>query len=532
MKKYYIALGAVALIITGVFLLRNGEEEQVFAEVQRGEIVQEIFETGSTEKGEDVRAGFKEGGRIEKVLIKEGKEIAKGEVIAELDKNDLRISLREARASLASAEANLQKLLEGATAEELSIARAAVKAAETALDSAKDNLEEQKKVTDETLSRAYQDITTLLGDIFSMAKETTEGIRDISSTYFTGSVVSETTSGRISVNRIRQSLSKIEEYKDLAMKGETNLTGRKEALSKTGEELEKMVREMDNLISVADSNFYKDRFSDEDKKNLRTYRNNVNGYLNRTVSLLGNISSVRADIDAKLTSARGSVNSAERTLEQAEKELSKVKADPGDADIKSARASIDQAKARLDRVKRRIEDAVLRSPVTGVISSVLAREGEVISVGSSVAIIVPEEDIQVAVDIYEGDVSKIDIGNSATASFVAFPEENFTGEVVFINPTGKVIDGVVYYETKIVLDEYPENTLPQMTVDVTIKTAQKEGVLFLPERFVQRKEGKRFVNVLENGEIVQREVKTGLSGEGRVVEIVSGLKEGEKVFNN
>lgn len=529
-KKYFFILVGVLLIVLAFFLSKNGKEEENFVYVEKGNLVQELFETGSTEKGSDVKLGLKEGGKIENISVEEGKKVSRGTVIATVDKKELELSLKEAEAAFLSANATLNRFLKGATKEELSIVSAAVKSAETALSSAENNLEEQERITDEALRAVHQNVATLLGNVFSTVKEVEIGVDTLVDTYFTGFVVSETDSGRKSRDKIKLRVKEIENYKDLVIEEGVNFVKKEEALQKTESELKLIIVEIDNLISVADSDFYKDKISSTEKELLRTYRGAVNTSLSQVISLLGSISSVKIETEATLTGSRGVVNSARSALSQAEAELSRVTANPDKSDVTVREAAVTQAKARVDLLKNRIADTTLRSPVSGTISKILVSKGEVVSPGLPVAVITPEEDIQIVVDIYEGDISKVNVGNGVKASFVAFPQEEFEGEVVFINPTGKLMDGVIYYEIKIVLDKYPEKILTQMTVDVTIRTAEKENVLLLPERSIRRKEGKQFVTILENGEKIEKEIIIGLRGEGRMVEVVSGVAEGEKII--
>jgi HlyD family secretion protein len=529
-KKYFFISIGVLLIIVAFLLSKNGKEEEKFVYVEKGDLVQELFETGSTEKGSDVKLGFKEGGRIENILVQEGEIVSRGAVVATVDKKDLELSLKEAEAALLSANATLNRFLKGATEEELRIVTAAVESAETALSSAENNLEEQEKIADEALRVVYQNVATLLGSVFSTVKEAEIGVDSLTNTYFTGLVVSETTSGRRSRDRIKLSVEEVEKYKDLVVREGVSFAEKEDALQKVESELKLIVAEIDNIINIADSDFYKDKISSTEKELLRTYRGAVNTSLSQVITLLGNISSASVEKEATLTGLRGTVNSAKSALLQAEAELLRVTANPNSSDVSVREAAVIQARSRVDLLKNRIADASLRSPVSGTISKILVAKGEVISPGAPVAIITPEEDIQIAVDIYEGDISKVSVGNNIKASFVAFPQEEFEGEVVSINPTGKLVDGVIYYEIKIVLDKYPEMVLPQMTVDVTIRTAEKENVLLLPEKVIWRKEGKQFLVVLENGERVEKEIITGLKGEGRTVEIISGVIEGEKII--
>ncbi len=535
-KRKYIIIGVAVLIIAVIVFASNDGEEQEHVVAERGNLTQELFETGSTEKGEEVTLSFKEGGKIESVFVKEGEEVKGGDAVAALDKGDLRISLREAEAALSSARASFERFLSGATREEIEVARAAVQSAEAGLNSAKDNLSEQEKIAEETLKDVHQGTATtlgtvsLLGETYSSVNEIKMGVARIARQYFTGIVVSETTSGRRSRDVIRRSSEEIEKYKDMATKEEVDFKEKEDALRKTEKELRVIIGELDNLVDVVESDFYKDTVAEADKSLIRTYRRTANSALNDVSSLLRRISSVNVEISAKLTSARGQVDSARTALNQAERELSRIKADPESADVRAKEAAVDQARARVEALQKRITDATLRTPVAGTVSDVLMRGGEVAGAGSPVAVIIPEEEMQITLDIYEGDIANVQVGDRAMASFVAFPDREFPGQVVFVNPAGRVIDGVVYYNVKVMLDEYPEGVLPQMTVDVTIRTGEKEDVIILPERAIYRREGKRFVRVLENGEHVEREVEVGLRGERRMVEIISGIREGEKVL--
>ncbi len=536
-SKKYIVLFAV-LVIIGFWLLVSGNNDTQKEEVvvERGSLTQELFETGSVEKGEDITLSFKDGGRIAEVLVEEGRAVERGDVIARLETEDLYLSLREAEAGLESARAGLDGVLEGAREADVDVYRAGVRSAEDALENARENLEKQERVAEQTLSSVHRGTAgslgtvNLLGDVYSTIRDIELGVVDIAREYFSSMVVAETTSGRRSRDVIRRSAGRIEDYKNLATREQVDYGEKEQALKDTEKELRVIVGELDNLIKVAESDFYEDRFLESDVNLLREYRRTVNNNLSNVTSLLGSISSVSTEVDAKLTTARGSVRSAENALEEARKRLSQAVADPASAEVRAGEAGVAQAEARVSSIRRRISDATLTSPVSGTVSAVSARRGETVTGTAPIAVITPEEDLQIAVDVYEGDVAMVSVGNEVEVSFVAFPDREFAGEVVFVNPTGKMIDGVIYYEIKIALEEYPENVLPRMTVDVVIKTEEKENVLTLPERAVQRRDGERFVRVKTEEGYREAQVQTGIRGEGRKIEIIFGVEEGEVVL--
>jgi multidrug efflux pump subunit AcrA (membrane-fusion protein) len=67
-----------------------------------------------------------------------------------------------------------------------------------------------------------------------------------------------------------------------------------------------------------------------------------------------------------------------------------------------------------------------------------------------------------------------------------------------------------------------------MTVDAEFILARRTGVLLVPQEAVRGGQSKAVFTV-EGGELKPRVVETGLS-DGRFVEIVRGLREGETVY--
>ncbi len=72
-----------------------------------------------------------------------------------------------------------------------------------------------------------------------------------------------------------------------------------------------------------------------------------------------------------------------------------------------------------------------------------------------------------------------------------------------------------------------------MSAKVTIMIASKENVLVIPNYLVKKVGNSNFVEVAgEQGDTVQREVTLGLLGTDSMIEVISGLSEGEKVVSS
>ena len=104
------------------------------------------------------------------------------------------------------------------------------------------------------------------------------------------------------------------------------------------------------------------------------------------------------------------------------------------------------------------------------------------------------------------------------------------GKVISIDPVEKLIEGVVYYETTISFDDILAGLKPGMTADLTIHAASKENVLTIPKGAIQEKDGKITVEVLNGKSTQQKEIKIGLKGSNDLIEVVSGLEEGEEII--
>jgi HlyD family secretion protein len=68
-----------------------------------------------------------------------------------------------------------------------------------------------------------------------------------------------------------------------------------------------------------------------------------------------------------------------------------------------------------------------------------------------------------------------------------------------------------------------------MTASVTIFLEQRQDVLAAPSKAVQREQGRTVVYVLDGRRVEPREIKVGWR-DGRWIEVVSGLEEGETVL--
>jgi HlyD family secretion protein len=97
--------------------LANGE---VYA-VVRGDIAEVVEATGNLAPVSQVDVTFSIAGTLDEVRVKTGDKVTEGQILAVLDTTDLELQLAQSEAAVRVAEANLEKVLTGARAEDITV---------------------------------------------------------------------------------------------------------------------------------------------------------------------------------------------------------------------------------------------------------------------------------------------------------------------------------------------------------------------------------------------------------------------------
>ena len=120
-KAILSILVAICVVGAGYAWWRSNSESRSF-------VVSGIIEA------DDIHVGSKVGGRVLKVVAKEGQTVKSGETLVLLEPKEFDASLAEAQASLRQAEAKHGLMIAGSRPEEIEQAEAAVKLAQADLD--------------------------------------------------------------------------------------------------------------------------------------------------------------------------------------------------------------------------------------------------------------------------------------------------------------------------------------------------------------------------------------------------------------
>jgi len=169
----------------------------------------------------------------------------------------------------------------------------------------------------------------------------------------------------------------------------------------------------------------------------------------------------------------------------------------------------------------------VRSPINGVITEKHAIVGELSDPSKSLYTVADLSSVWVMVDINEKDLAKVHKGQEARVTVGAFPDLKLRGRITYIADLLDVATRTV--KARIEVANPGRKLKPEMfaTVELALSVAAPP-VVAVPEDALQDLDGKKVVFVAEHeSEFAARPVRTGRTA-GGMVEIVSGLNEGDR----
>jgi RND family efflux transporter MFP subunit len=245
---------------------------------------------------------------------------------------------------------------------------------------------------------------------------------------------------------------------------------------------------------------------------------------------------------ARLDQAQAQVAVFEQEVRRAEVELQRAKqldlerliaateVEDRTLDLADVSARLEKARRDAAVVATDLGYATIRAPISGTVASVTTQQGETVAAAFATptfATIIAENELELVAMVDETDIGNVETGNPVLFTVEADPATEFDGRVKQVAPKGSIISGVVNFEVMITIDT-PEKVLkPDMTANVSIRTAEREAWV-LPSQSVQRDGFERFILVDEGGELVKRSVTVGTQEAG-FIEIRQGLGPDDRV---
>ena len=267
----------------------------------------------------------------------------------------------------------------------------------------------------------------------------------------------------------------------------------------------------------------------------------------------------KTNLISQLNTAKANLQSAESNLRYQTANYKRYKAlydkglvsadefETAQLSYKQAKEQAASSKEEVNRAETNLGYAIITSPIDGVVLSKAVEEGQTVAASFSTpelfTIAQDLTDMRVVADVDEADIGNVKEGNRVTFTVDAFPDDTFQGTVTQVRQEATTTTYVVTYDVVISAPNAGLKLKPGLTANVTIYTAEINGVLCVPSKAlrytptketvgnkkIQDVQGKNKVWTLEGDKIVAHSVNIGAT-DGTHTQILKGIESGTKVI--
>lgn len=253
----------------------------------------------------------------------------------------------------------------------------------------------------------------------------------------------------------------------------------------------------------------------------------------------------------------------------------KLESSSSDNTRQTSQLSLRDAQLSIENYHKQLENYQITAPISGTVLKKTSKAGDTLDNTNSstvMAVIADMSTIIFEMSVDELDISKIKVGQRVSVTADAMENKRYSGYVDYVSVVGTTQNGVTTYPITIVVEE-PEGLIPGMNVSAEIVVDSRQDVLLVPISAVNRG---NVVFVKDNGKATQPptapqsgdkkpqtgdkasqsgdkapqsedgkapmgkgltvpegfhvvRVETGLN-DSNVIEIISGLSEGDEVY--
>jgi len=576
----------VALGVIGFFGWRTLYPSAVAATVRTATVsVQDVSTsvsaTGAVQTSEDIGLNFQNTGIVRSVNVKVGDNVRKGQLLAAVDDRAARLALLQVQVAEKSAEVSLTNAKLGVTSAEVALKNAqvsvtnaeqAVANAQIAVQQGQQNAEQTQIADDQAIVNAQDALAKLTAGPTSatlavQAQQITSqqlSIDSAAAAYANAQTSQKQLEATIALNLIGYNTAVNNAQYDydtkcalvpgndcttLASTRPSYLTLQSAIAARTAGVLKDSQSDV-NAIAAVDSAHRSLLATQAAMDSLKAQQ------------VLTNQPATQMDIDAAnatiAAAQRAKGNAAITATQQAALAAGAVVTAQGSLDsirgslvnsqgsVTSAKGSVINAEGSAQLAKANVANATtneantrMYAPVSATVAAVANDVG--VNAGSTTAgssgatgfiVLTNLSGLQVKASFAEADIVSLQVGQAATFTFDAIANSTAQGTVLSIAPLSNASTGsVTSYNVTFSLDSAPVEVKPGMTAQVSVVTAQAQGVLAVTSTALTQRGNTYYVTMKPTtvgGIGVRKAVTIGLKGDS-ATEITGGLKAGDQV---
>ncbi len=472
------------------------------ARVKKGNIQTDLELSGSIKANSRVVVMSQVVGEVIEMRVSEGQAVNKGDIVAVIESEELKLRLLQVQAAYHAAEINYtqaQKLAKIRLAAQVARARAQLSAAETKLQQVLDLSQKQ------TLSKIEQ-AEAGLASLQANFEKIQGGTREEDKNQAQANVdraEANLANIRGNYNRMKplfndgaisaQSFDNVQAQLNVS-KAQYDAAIEQKKLIERGPQ-EEDIRAVGAQVKQAEAAVKLARLSNETK----TWEKDISLMRSQVETARANLQSVEALENAK----------------------------SWEAEIASAETLVIQAQASVDLAKKMLSYAKIVAPIGGTISKRNLDAGNIVAPTIPICEIVDMRLVKAVVYVIESDLPKVEVGREVSISVDSW-DEPFSGRVAEVSPVLDVSSRSAKVE--IVLSNPDLRLKPGMFSKVTIPLQIRKEVIILSKSAIVGNiaSGEYSVFIIDSSISARRQIELGLSKDD-IAEIRSGLSIGEQV---
>ena len=452
-----------------------------------------VSASGEVTARQSAELSFRVPGVVAAILVDEGAQVRAGQELVRLDTAELELAVRQAEAGLAQAQAGYERLLEGASDEEIAAARAQVAQAQAGLRQTRGS------VTDQDIAAAEANLQSAL----ARQVEVEGGPKSVDLTT-AQSAVDQARAG-LEIQRTNLSAGKTNAELQIDLAANAVRDAQKvyseiywknrdleRKLDDFGIELPKAASDAEQQamrgVQSAEARLEQARLGYEQAKQneleglqaaeaqLRTADANLQRVLDgagadQRSAVAAQVAQARAQLDKLKGDQRaGGLQAAAAGVAAAQANLDRASADPSTATLAGVGAQVEQAKTAVEAARLNLAKATLTAPFAGIVANINVDVGDSAAGGALPAVqIVDVSELRVEVNVSDTDVARVREGMPVEITVDAIPGKRFTGVVSYIAPTANLLGNVRTYPVRVTLDAQDAGLRAGMSARVAIQ---------------------------------------------------------------
>ena len=240
---------------------------------------------------------------------------------------------------------------------------------------------------------------------------------------------------------------------------------------------------------------------------------------------LANREDARANLErAETLSKRGLLPPAEMQAADTRLKVAEAAYQSAVDNVRGQKALLQDRRAAYDLAAKKLADAVVRAPISGVVSERPVNVGEYIAERTPVVTIVKVNPLKLRTGVQERHAGIVQPGQVVEFRVESFGDTVFQGKVAYVSPS---LDQTMRtFTVEALVDNDDLRLKPGFFAKGVILTKKDEGVLAVPDAAVSTLAGVSSVYLVKDGKIAQKSVTLGVR-QGDLWEVVDGLKGDE-----